>query len=263
MRVYANNDAIAKKGKLGRRMSLAGLLILGLGMLASFAPGTIQKWIDSGNALAQNPFILWVYEGGWLYLSLGALIGGFLLGQIGNSYMRRFLKPNRPDLVVARALKGFDDRNRLYVWSSPIDLAFVGPAGIYAIVGKDLSGQIEIVDGKVKTPFSLGKIFFFFGNESVGDPIGEARQDAERLRKWLQEKLGEDAAPEVKPLVVFTNEKAQLTVRDADAPVVHYKQLKSYLRGQLKNKPITKPVLQQVVEVMDAYAEEQGATPVS
>jgi hypothetical protein len=261
MRIYANNDAIAKKGKLGRRMSLAGLLILGLGMLASFAPGTIQKWIDTGNALAQNPFIRWVYDGGWLYLSLGALISGFVLGQIGNSYMRRYLKPNRPDLVIARALKGFDDRNRLYVWASPIDLAFVGPAGVYAIVGKDLSGQIEIVDGKVKTPFSLGKILFFFGSESAGRPIEEAQYEAERLEKWLRQRLGEDVPVNVQPLVVFTNDKAQLNVRDKDAPVVHYKQLKSYLRSRLKNKPITKPVLQQVVEALDAYAEEQGAVP--
>jgi len=142
MRIYTNNNLILKKGKLGRRLSMAGLIILGLGMLASFAPGMIQKWIDSGNELAQNPFILWTYNGGWLYLSLGALILGFILGQIGNAYMRRFLKPRRPDAVIAQALKGFDDRNRLYAWASPIDLAFAGPAGVFAIVTRDVGGQI-------------------------------------------------------------------------------------------------------------------------
>jgi len=262
MRVYANNEAIAKKGKLGRRLSMAGLIILGLGMLASFSPGTIQKWIDTGNPLAQNPFILWVYQGGWLYLSMAALIGGFVLGQIGNSYMRRYLRPNRPDTVIAKALKGFDDRNRLYVWASPVDLVFVGPAGIYAIVGKDLAGPVEIVDGKVKTPFSLRKILFFFGDESAGRPLDEAQYDAEKLEKWLREQLGEAFNVHVQPLVVFTNDKVQLKVSDPDAPVIPYKQLKSYLRTQLKRKPITKPALQRVVEVMDAYAESQGVHPV-
>ena len=262
MRVYANNEAIIKKGNWGRRLSVAGLLILGLGMLASFAPGMIQKWEASGNPLAQNPFIQWIYGGGWFYLSMGALIGGFILGQIGNSYMRRYLRPQRPDMVVAKALKGFDDRNRLYVWSSPIDLAFVGPAGIYAIVGRDLSGPIEIVDGRVKTPFSIRKLLFFFGSESGGHPIAEAQMDAEKLETWLKARLGEDARVTVHPLVVFTNDKADLKISDPDAPVIHYKQLKSYLRSQLKNKPITKPALQQVVEVMDAYAEQQGAQPV-
>jgi len=263
MRVYANNETITKKGKLGRRMSVAGLLILGLGMLISYAPVMIQKWIDAGNPLAQNAFMRWLYQGGWLYLSMIALIGGFILGQIGNSYMRRFLRPKRPDMVIAKALKGFDDRNRLYVWASPIDLVFVGPAGIYAIVGKDLAGQVEIIDGKVKTPFSFRKILFFFNDESGGHPLAEAQVAAEKLEKWLQAQLGEDAQVVVKPLVVFTNDKVNLMVSDPDAPVIPYKQLKSYLRNQLKNKPITKPTLQRVVEVMDAYAESKGAVPIT
>ncbi len=259
MRVYVNNDTIVKKGKLGRRLSMIGLLILGFGMLISFAPATIAKWIESGNTLAQNPIVLWIYQGGWLYLSLAALILGFILGQIGNSYMRRFLRPNRPDMVVTKALKGFDDRNRLYVWASPIDLAFVGPAGVYAIVGRDLAGTVEIVDGKVKTPFSFRKILFFFGGEEGGRPVDEAQADAEKLETWLKEQLGPATPVQVRPLVVFTNDRAELKVRDQDAPVIHYKQLKSYLRTQLKNKPITKPVLQDVVQVMDAYAESTGA----
>ncbi|HEY80073.1 MAG TPA: hypothetical protein EYP25_12425 [Anaerolineae bacterium] len=263
MRVYANNETIVKKGKLGRRLSVAGLLILGLGMLVSYAPVMIQKWIDAGNPLAQNPFILWLYKGGWFYFSIGALIGGFIMGQIGNSYMRRFLRPNRPDMTVAKALKGFDDRNRLYVWASPIDLAFVGPAGVYAIVGRDLAGAIEFVDGKVKTPFSLRKLLLFFGDESGGRPLDEAEMDAEKLEKWLKEQLGADAQIVVKPLVVFTNDKVNLKVSDPDAPVIPYKQLKSYLRSQLKSKPITKPTLQRVVEVMDAYAEGAGAVPIT
>ena len=257
MRVYANNSLIEKKGKFGRRLSMIGLAILGLGMLASFAPGLIDK--NSDSAWAQSAFIQWVYQGGWLYLSLGALIFGFVLGQFGNYYMRRFLKPRRPDLVVAKALKGFDDRNRLYVWSSPIDLAFVGPAGIYAIVGRDLAGKITIRDGKIHTPFSLKKLLTFFGDESGGRPLDEAKSDAEKLANWLTEQLGEDANVTVNPLVVFTSDNADLNVEEADVPVLQYKQLKSFLRGKLKGKPINKKTLQQVIEAMDAYAEETGA----
>jgi hypothetical protein len=259
MRVYANNSLIAKKGKFGRRLSMVGLVILGLGMLASFAPGLIEK--NSDAAWAQNAFIQWVYFGGWLYLSLGALIFGFALGQFGNYYMRRFLKPRRPDLVIARTLKGFDDRNRLYVWASPIDLAFAGPAGVYAIIGRDLSGEITIRDGKIHTPFSFKKLLSFFGDESGGRPLDDAKADAGKLADWLNEQLGDGADISVKPLVVFTSDKADLTIEDADVPVLQYKQLKSFLRSQLKSKPIPKKTLQQVIDVLDAYAEETGAEP--
>jgi len=258
MRIYANNNLIAKKGKFGRRLSMTGLIILGLGMLASFAPGFIQKHSDS--AWTQNPFIQWTYNGGWLYLSLGALILGFILGQIGNAYMRRFLKPRRPDMVIAKALKGFDDRNRLYVWSSPIDLAFVGPAGVFAIVTRDIAGPVTIRDGKLHTPFSMKKLFSFFGGEEAGRPLEEAQHDAEKLQSWLVEQVGGDAEMIVRPLVVFTHDKADLTVEDVNVPILHYKQLKSFLRSQAKNKTISKTTLQQVVAVMDAYAEASGAT---
>ena len=257
MRIYANNNLIVKKGKFGRRLSMAGLVILGLGMLASFAPGFIQK--NSESAWTQNPFIQWTYNGGWLYLSLGALILGFILGQIGNAYMRRFLKPRRPDMVIAKALKGFDDRNRLYVWSSPIDLAFVGPAGIFAIVTRDIAGQVTIRDGKLHTPFSMKKLLSFFGGEESGRPLDEAQHDAEKLASWLAEQLGGDAEIAVKPLVAFTHDQADLTVEDANVPILHYKQLKSFLRSQAKNKSINKTTLQRAVEALDAYAEASGA----
>ena len=259
MRVYANNKMIAKKGVFGRRLSMAGLVILGLGMLASFAPGMIQKANENGSVWAQNPFIIWTMNGGWLYLSLGALIFGFVLGQIGNQYMRRFLRPTRPDMVIARSLKGFDDRNRLYVWSSPIDLAFAGPAGLFAIVTRDVGGKIDLRDGKIHTPFSFKKILSFFGDEGSGRPLDEAKADAEKLSEWLSEQIGGGAEVPVKPLVVFTNEKADLTVENADVPVLQYKQLKSFLRGQLKSKPINKSTLQQVIDAMDTYADDSGA----
>ncbi len=261
MRVYANNKLIAKKGIFGRRLSMAGLGILGLGMLASFAPGLIQKGIDNGSAWVQNPFIVWTFQGGWLYLSMGALILGFVLGQIGNHYMRRFLRPTRPDMIIAKTLKGFDDRNRLYVWSSPIDLTFAGPAGLFAIVTRDVAGKIDLRDGKIHTPFSFKKILSFFGDESSGRPLDEAKADAEKLSSWLNEQIGGDTAIPVKPLVVFTNEKADLTVENTDVPVLQYKQLKSFLRGQLKSKPINKTTLQKVIDALDAYAEESGAEP--
>ena len=257
MRVYANNKLISKKGILGRRVSMTGLVILGLGMLASFAPTIIQKWQNSGNALAQNSFVQWVYNGGWVYLSMSALIIGFILGQIGNFYMRRFLRPVRPDMIITKALKGFDDRNHLYIWATPIALVLAGPAGLFAIATRNTAGKVIIRDGKVKTPFSLRKIFFFFGDESLGRPEDEAKLDAKKLQEWLQEEIGESV--EVTPLVVFTHEKADLVIENSDVKVLHVKQLKSFLRAQNKNKTLSKSQLLQAIAALDAYAENAGA----
>ena len=257
MRVYANNKLISKKGILGRRVSMTGLVILGLGMLASFAPSYFQKIQDSGSALAQNSFMQWLFAGGWVYFSMGSLIIGFILGQIGNYYMRRFLRPVRPDMVIARVLKSFDDRNRLYVWSSPIALVAAGPAGIFAFATRDTAGKVTLRDGKVKTPFSWRKVLFFFGDENLGRPLDEATVDAKKLADWLKENI--EAEVEVQPLVVFTSDKADLTVEDTQVPVIHYKQLKSFLRNQNKNRPVNKKAVQQAIAALDTYAENSGA----
>lgn len=262
MRIYANNTLIQKKGVLGRRLSMAGLIILGAGMLASFAPGMIQKWETTNPSLYNSPFIQWMLHGGWIYLSMGALIFGFILGQIGNHYMRRFLRPRRPDMAIAQALKGFDDRNRLYVWASPIDLLFAGPAGLFAIAPRDIPGQIEIVNGNVKTPFNFRKILFFFGDESPGRPLDEAKADAAKLSDWLNEQLGEGNDTLVKPLVIFTNEKADVTAEEADVPVIHVKQLKQFLKNQLRSKQLSKSALLAAIQKLDDEAVRRGVEPV-
>ncbi|RME44881.1 MAG: hypothetical protein D6791_12120, partial [Chloroflexi bacterium] len=229
-----------------------------LGMLASFSPSMIAGWQESGNSLADTALAQWLLNGGWVTASMLCLLVGFILGQLGNQNMRRFMRSPRSDQVVARALKGFDDRNKLYVWATPVDLVFAGPAGVYTITTRDLDGEITIANDRVRQPFRWRR-FFAFGQEPGGQPALEAQQMAEKLRRWLAEKLGPDAQFEVKPLVVFTNDKARLQVQSASAPVVHHKNLKQHLRKELRNQRINKDVLTAIIEQLDSEAERRGA----
>ncbi|NOZ73426.1 MAG: hypothetical protein GXP38_16245 [Chloroflexi bacterium] len=259
MRTYVNKKHITRRMTFGRRASFAGLIILMAGMLASFSPGLIAGWIKSGNSLGNTVWAQWLLQGGWLVVSLVCLLIGFLLGQIGNHNIRRFQRSPRPDEVIAKALKGFDDRNHLYAWSTPADLVFVGPAGVYTIITRDLSGQITIQNDRIKQPFSWRRMLFAFGQESPGLPVQEAVETAQKLEAWLNEGSETKLPVEVRPLVVFTNDKAELDIQSASAPVLHYKQLKQYLRNQLRGTSISKDVLKAVIEKLDQEAERRGA----
>lgn len=257
MKIYSNEKRIASRAKWGRRTSMAGLIILMLGMLASLSPGYLinqpdDQWLK---ASALGDFLL---RGGWVYVSMSALLFGFILGQIGNSSMRQFQKSPRPDQVVSRALKGFDDRNHLYAWATPGDLVFAGPAGIFVFITRDLAGKLNVIDGKVKQSFSLRR-FFAFGQEAPGLPVAEAQDAADKVSEWLTQAVGGEEPVPVKPIVVFTNDKAELEVESAAAPVIHHKQLKNHLRNELRNNRISRSVLQKAVAQLDEEAARRGA----
>lgn len=260
MQTYVNSKRITSRAKLGRRASLIGLLILAIGMLASLSPGYIVSRPE-GHWLRQAELGQWLVNGGWLYVSMLALLVGFFLGQFGNANMRRFQKSPRPDEVVARALKGFDDRNHLYAWATPGDLVFAGPAGVFSIVTRDLEGQVTVANNRIKQPFSLRR-FLAFGQEAPGLPVADAEVAAEKVSEWLQKNdvISESDEVEVQPLVVFTNDKVELEVQSATQPVLLHKQLKQYLRNQLRESRISKDTLASIVEALDAEAERRGAT---
>jgi len=257
MQIYVNSKRITNRAKIGRRASLAGLLILGLGMLASLAPGYIatrsaEHWLQA------SPLGQWLMGGGWLYISMTALLLGFFLGQIGNANMRRFQKSPRPDEVVARALKGFDDRNHLYAFATPGDLVFAGPAGLYAIVTRDLDGELKVINNRIKQAFHWRR-FFAFGQEAPGLPVADAEVAAQKVSEWLHKQGATTEPPAVQPLVIFTNDKAQLEVQSASQPVMHHKQLKQYLRNELRAARVSKTDLASIVEHLDAEAQRRGA----
>lgn len=254
MRIYTNEKHIAKRAKLGRRTSMAGLLILMLGMAASFAPGYFANKETSG-------LMTWLVEGGWVFVSMGALLAGFLLGQIGNANVRRYQAFPRADQVISKALKGFDDRNHFYAWATPADLVFAGPAGTFAFATRGQGGQITIEDGKIKQPFSIKRFIFAFGQEPTGMPGADAQSEAHKLAGWLNGQLETGDEVEVKPVVVFINDDVQLDVRSSDVPIIHYKQLKQFLRGELRSNRASKQTMGAIIETLDAEAERRGVEP--
>lgn len=257
MQIYLNEKHVVSRARWGRRTSLIGLTVLGLGMVISFSPNWIARWTAEGNALASSPIVQWLGNGGWLFVAMVCLIAGYLLGQIGNSNLRRYQRSPRPDQVVAKALKGFDDRNHLYGWVAASDLLFAGPTGIYAIATCDATGKVAIVNDRVRRPFSWRRLLAF-GQDGSGTPALDAQNAAKKASTWLSAQTGATEAVPVNPLVVFTNDNVQIDIQSASAPMVHHKQLKDHLRGQVRAATLSKEMLKAVVDRLDEEAKQRG-----
>lgn len=229
MQVTTNDKLIGRRRKLGTYASLGALGVLVAGMIASF----------------QQQFV-WV--------SLVAIVAGFLLAQYGNYNLRRWGRNPRPDQVIESALKGFDDRYHFYAWSLPVPYVLLTPQGIYSFTVRDQTGEITVNGSQWRSKFSLSRVLLAFAQEGLGNPTNEAVDNAERLSKWIAARQPEVTA-KVQPVIIFIDPRARLTINEPTVPVQEPKGLKKWLRGAGKGDNLKSEHLRVLEALFDGKPE--------
>lgn len=237
MRVSRNEKLIKQRSRLGTYATFAGLAVLIGG------------------------FILSLQSTKYLTLSLAALVIGFLLSQYGSYNLRRWSRSPRPDQVVENALKGFDDRYHLYSWSLPVPHVLLSPQGVYTFDTRDQTGAISVKGDQWRTKMNLSRVLLAFGQEGLGNPSREARDNAARLQKFIQAELPDNQI-QVQPAVVFIDERAQLTVNEPSVPVMDADSVKKWLRGTGKGETLKNADYRALETLFDARATGVGASTV-
>ena len=226
MKVIRNVPYIEKRSKIGRYVSLAGLAILLAGMLISlFRPQFIQ-------------------------ISFICLLIGFVFSQVGIYYSNRFVRPDRPDEALTRALKGLDDRWYLYHYELPTPHVLLGPDACYVCSVQQQSGQISAHGNKWKQSLGWRRILAWMSQESIGNPAQAAQIEVESLERYLHKKLPDLDVP-LTPVIVFSSPTVELDVSDTPVPVVHIKQLKEWLRGSGKSKGLASSTRAELLKLLE------------
>lgn len=178
------------------------------------------------------------------------LVLGFALATTGIYFANRWVKKPRPEDVLDRALKGLDDRHRLYHYldRGPAHL-LLAPWGLVLFETRSGEGRFEFADGRWRQRITMGKAMRFFVEEPLGDPIADARQGAKRLVAALEARLGAADVP-VFPVVVFTHPAAVLVRKNPPLAVCQPKQLRSELPKHLS--PLPASTYDRVRESLDA-----------
>jgi hypothetical protein len=234
MKVFVNEDFIQKRAKITRWVSIAGLGVLLLGLIVSF----------------NKEYYFW---------SLPALVIGIFLASISGFNANRYVKEPRPDQSLAKALRGFDNNYHLFNYTARISHVFLTPSRVYAVLVKPQEGVVRQQGNRWRRDFSLKRLFLFFGDEGLGNLSRDARAEAERLQDGLEDAFGEEA-PAVEALVVFTNPKTELEMREPeteDAVVLTGKNLKKYIRAQRKGQPFSSDLRRRLVAFLKGEEIEQ------
>ncbi len=213
MKVIRNERYMETRSKIGRYTSLAGLGVLLVGMLISvFRPQLIT-------------------------ISFVCLIIGFVFSQVGIYYGNRFVRPDRPDEALTRALKGLDDRFTLYHYKLPAPHVLLAPDACYVFAVQPQGGKITARGDRWKQTLGLRRIISWMAQESIGNPSRTAQDEAAGLERYLDKKLPDVSVP-LTPVIVFSNPNVELDVEDSSVPAIHVKKLKDWLRGPGKGQGV-------------------------
>jgi hypothetical protein len=229
MRIYRNDKFIQRRAKIGRYAFFGGAGVLALGLIVSFTSASPET----------------------LIFSFVTLIVGFILTQVSVFYGARYARATRPDELLSKSLKGFDDHYILFQYATPAANVLVTPNACYVFAIKLQSGAIEYKNGKWKHKIGGARRFFLaFNQDALGNPVREADMEADALRRFLTKKLPNVEVP-IQPVIVFGDENAEVDAGESPTPALHVKKLKDWLRGPGKSGDLSSSAHDQVIQLFE------------
>src|ERR687883_1596673 len=132
-----------------------------------------------------------------------AIFVGMGLYWFGQTQLRRWGPRNRQEEQLGQAIRGLDDRYKLYAFlsSSLPDYILVSPAGVHVLVIRADAGQVSCLRDKWSR--AGGRLSGFFGG-GLGNPNADVQRQVTQVRALLTRASVEAQVP-VAGLIVFTN----------------------------------------------------------
>ena len=259
MKVIRNTKEIKRRETIGRRFSLTGMGVLLVGLLISFVP----TWYPPTAPI--EPGLVGFAQQYWSWLSFACLFGGFFCASVGSYYINRYARRRwpgsriieRPDEVLQRSMKGFDDKFAYFAQSLPATYVLAGPNGITIFAVRSDKGRVQVDGAKWREPFSFSRIFTFFAREGVGNPERDLAEQTDRVRSLLAKAAadpavaaaGLDTVP-IDGVAIFLNAEIQLELNNPTVPVLRADQLKEYVRTRTKEVKVPNATQRGLVETL-------------
>lgn len=224
MKIIKNEKLIERNGKIGQYVSLGALVVLGGGMWLSFSRPELFTY------------------------SLISLFVGFIMTQIGMYMGNRWGRSPRPDEKLDAGLKGLHSDFNMYHFVAPASHMLVGPSGLWVLLPYHQRGRIEFSKNRWRMSGGgfIQTYMRIFGQEGIGRPEQDAANEVSTLKKFLAKKLEGNEIPEIKPILVFTNDEVDLNAGDSPIPAMNLKQLKDFLRQGAKSRSMSNEQIRKI-----------------
>jgi hypothetical protein len=206
--------------QIGQWTSLAGMLALIGGLVMAFTA------LDGSSNI--------------IFYQLLALMGGWVLSQVGIYLAHRYVRSPRPDQVLDQQVKKVARDGRFYHFLLPAPHVLLTPQGIIIFITKFQSGNISVQGDKWRQKgIGLRRLF---GQEGLGNPTREAETSVAAIASYLRKHAPTVEEVPIAPVIVFTAKQAgELDLSGSDIPAVHFAKLKTFLRQQRGKKASPMP----------------------
>jgi len=237
MKIDTNHKIIKRNSRIGQITSLSALGILAAGMYITF------KMPDK------------------VAYSLGALLFGFILSQVGMYFGNRWGRSPRPDEILDKNLKGLGRENTIYHYSTPTHHLLIGPAGIWVLLHYYQGGTISYEKNRWRHKgggFIQGYLKLF-GQENIGRPELEGASEINSINKFLKKELPDLELPEISAVAIFSNPNVTLSTTEAPIPAVTPKEFKEFVKQKAKTNsisPLTLKAIQDIFPKPDAESKK-------
>jgi len=187
MKIIKNEKLIKRNSIIGQWTSIGALVVLGGGMYLSFSNPSNPQMVT---------------------YSLIALVGGFLLTQVGMYMGNRWGRSPRPDEKMDAGLKGLPGDYTIYHFVTPASHLLVGPAGVWILLPYRQRGVVKYTKNRwrVGSGGFLQAYMSIFGQEGIGRPDLEASGEAAGVQRLLMKQLNEGELPPLQAALIFMND---------------------------------------------------------
>jgi hypothetical protein len=228
MRIATNHKLIKRNSRIGQFTSLGALGILALGMYITFKRPEMVGY------------------------SLGALLFGFVLSQVGMYFGNRWGRSPRPDEILDKNLKGLGREYTIYHYLTPTHHLLIGPSGICVLLHYYQGGTI-IYDKKRWRQKGGGFIQGYlrmFGQENIGRPELEGATEINSLKRYFKKGLPDIDLPEIRMAAIFSNPTVTLTLNDPPIPALTPKDFKEFIKQAAKENPLPQLTLKAIQDLL-------------
>ena len=233
MRIVRHSNHIKQQKRKSKWLAFIGFLVLTSAMFLAMLP----------NAL------LFAYV---------AMIGGFVMFNIGMQGIGRWTRNPRNDQILDVRMKGLSDQVTLVHYASitdakdkkkVVDHLVIYGGGVLVLNAKEIDGKIQQNKSTWRKQGGLIRKMFSFSGPQLGNPSFENDRLVPVVEQWLADNQLE---VDVMAVTVFLHPRTELEIEEPDYPVLHAEEIPEFMREIETDESFSQDEKFRLIEMLSA-----------